>query len=172
MRNPLLITGIAVLLLAGTALAQGPDMAALIAGAPGEAEYPDADAIVLYDSVTYDVDDSGRLSRHVHRLTRMLTEWACRNLSDVRPAWDAARQELVIHVCRTTMRDGKVVDTPPYGFNEVTPDGVARCPAFLSLRETVISHVAVERGAVVELDYEVRDLEPEAASSCRASGRS
>ncbi len=160
MRNPLLITGIAALLLAGAALAQIPDTAALIAGAPGEAEYPGADAIVLYDSMTYDVDDAGRLSRRVHRLTKLLTEWACRNLSDVRPSWDATRQELVIHACRTTMRNGEVVDTPPYGFNEVTPDGVARCPDFLSLRETVISHVAVERGAVVELDYEVRDLEP------------
>jgi hypothetical protein len=113
MRNLILTTGLMALLLAGTALAQIPDTAALIASAPGEAAYPDADAIVLYDSVTYDLDDAGRLNRRVHRLTKLLTEWACRNLSDMRPAWDSTRQELVVHTCRTTMRDGKVVNTPP-----------------------------------------------------------
>lgn len=130
----------------------------ILANAPGERDYPDADAVVLYENITYEISEDGLVTRRFHRFLKLFTEWACRNLSDERPSWNASRQELSVQVCRTYMRDGRTVDTGPQGFNEVTPDGVSRCADFLSLREMVISHVGVERGAIVELDYEIRDL--------------
>ncbi len=135
------------------------DVPAIMAAAPAAEEFPEADAVVLFQRITYQIDVAGRTSRRVHQLHKLFTEWACRNLSDLRSGWDATRQELVVHTCRTTMRDGKVVDTPANGFNEVTPDAVAGCPPFLARREMVISHVGVERGCIIELDYEIRDLE-------------
>jgi len=138
------------------------DVRTIITEAPAAAEYPDADAIVLFQRITYRIDAEGRLSRRVHQLHKLFTEWACRNLSDLRPGWDASRQDLIVHTCRTFMRDGKVVDTPPNGFNEVTPDAVVRCPDFLTYREMVISHVGVELDCILELDYEIRDLSPAA----------
>ncbi|MFH1843696.1 MAG: DUF3857 domain-containing protein, partial [bacterium] len=132
----------------------------ILTSAPSQQDYPDWDAVVLYELVNVTIDGDGISSRRVHRFQKLFTEWACRNLSDERPGWDSERQELVIHTCRTHNQDGSVVDTPPYGFNEVTPDGVSRCADFLSLRETVISHVGVERGSILELDYEIRDLTP------------
>jgi len=136
------------------------DLELLIATAPEEAEYPGADAIVLFQRVSYNIDNEGRLTYRIHQLHKLFTEWSCRNLSDLRVSWEEQQQDLVIHTCRTYMADGKIVDTPDRGFNEVTPDAVARCANFLSHREMVISHVGVERGCILELDYEVRDLEP------------
>lgn len=134
----------------------------IITEAPAAKEHPDTDAIVLFQRITYRIDAEGRVSRRVHQLQKLFTEWACRNLSDLRPGWDASHQELIVHTCRTFMRDGKVVDTPPNGFNEVTPDAVVRCPDFLTYREMVISHVGVELDCILELDYEIRDTSPAA----------
>ncbi len=168
-RNSLLVIIATSLTLHSLATAEVPpiDLETLIAQAPPQEKYPGADAVLLYQRITYNIDGDGRLTRRVHQLHKLFTAWSCRNLSDLRLGWDTTHQELVIHTCRTRMRDGRVVDTPERGFNEVTPDAVAPCPDFLSYREKVISHVGVETGSIIELDYEVRDL---AAGPLPASG--
>ncbi len=138
----------------------GPTTAELIAAAPDQAAYPDDDAIVLLERTDWEIGPDGGVALRVRRVTRVFTEWAVRRLSDVRVRWDARRQEISVPVCRTFMRDGREVATPRRGLNEVTPDGVAHCAGLASLREMVISHVGVERGAVLELVYEIRDEAP------------
>jgi hypothetical protein len=166
MRTLPFLAGTLCLLLAGAspdrsvAAATRSDVQARLAQAPTEADYPDADAVLLYQEVTYTLDDQGCLAKRVHQRTKLLTEWAVRNLSDLRLGWDSANQELTIHACQTTMRDGKFIETPPHGFNEVTPGSVASCPDFLGMREMVVSHVGVERGAILELEYEVTERAP------------
>jgi len=157
----LLLSGALLLATAGPATGaanQPVDVAQIVAGAPGEADYPHAEAVILYQNVEFTVAE-GRLTRRVHQLQKIFTEWGCGRLADLRLGWDSSWQELVIHTCRTYMRDGQVVDTPPRGFNEVTPDGVAACTDLLTQRQMVVSHLGVERGCVIELDYEVRDLQ-------------
>jgi hypothetical protein len=132
----------------------------LLTAAPAEAAFPGADAVILFEQVDFEVDDEGRMTRRVHRLQKLFTEWACRRLTDLRMDWDTLRQELKVHTCRTFMQDKQVLDTPANGFNEVTPDRVRRCADFLSVRQMVISHVGVERGCTIELDYEIIDVLP------------
>jgi hypothetical protein len=136
------------------------DVPAVIAATPGAAAYPGADAVVLLREVSFTVDDVGRLTRREHVVTRLQSQWAMRNLSDVRVAWDGERQDLQIHTCRTFMADGREIPSPPNAFNEVTPDAVDRAVPFLGIREMVISHVGTEVNAVLDLDYEVRDRQP------------
>jgi len=136
------------------------DAVAFSAEAPGLAEYPDTDVIILYDKTSYDIDASGRVTMRVHQVRKLLTMWAFRSLSDLRVAWDCTRQELEILTCRTILQDGTTIDTPDRGFNEVTPDAVSRYADFLDLREMVISHVGTRAGCIVELSYEIRDLTP------------
>jgi hypothetical protein len=150
---------------AGAAPSSTPAMAPaavaeILARAPDRSAYPGTDAVTLFEEVTYRVDAEGRLTHRVHRLRRLLTEWACRNLSDLRVDWDSARQELQVRICRTHLPDGTFIDTPARGINEVTPDAVARCADLLTLREMVISHVGVKPGAIIETEYEVSDRQP------------
>jgi len=149
-----------MLVLTGAASAPAADLRAVIAAAPGADAYPEADAVVLLREVSFTVDDAGRMTRREHVVTRLQSQWAMRNLSDVRVAWDGERQDLQIHTCRTVMADGREVASPPNAFNEVTPDAVDRAVPFLGIREMVISHVGTEVNAVLDLDYEVRDREP------------
>ncbi len=149
-----------LMVMAGATAARAGDVRAVIAAAPSAAAYPDADAVVLLREVSFTVDDAGRLTRREHVVTRLQSQWAMRNLSDVRVAWDGERQDLQIHTCRTFMADGREIPSPPNAFNEVTPDAVDRAVPFLGFREMVISHVGTEVNAVLDLDYEVRDREP------------
>ena len=136
------------------------DAVALASAAPGAEAYPEDDIVVLQRRRYISLLSDGRVFRRVHKVQQLLTAWAVRRQSDLRVAWDSSRQDLIIHSCRTIMRDGTVVPTPDYGFNEVTPDAVARAADFLDIREMVISHVGTEIGCVTEIDYEIRDRQP------------
>lgn len=155
----LLLTGLFVLV-AGAAFAVEPDIQALINAAPSADDHPTADQITLYERIEITVDADGRATHRVHQVRRILTNWAMRRVTDPRVGWDSSRQELVVDVCRTYQAGGAVIDSPDNALNEVTPDAVGRCAEFLDLREMVISHVGLEPGCVIELDYTVRDLEP------------
>jgi len=141
--------------------AAGQDNAAdWAARRPTAADFPEADGVVLYEKIVISVDLDGRMSRRCHRISVLFTELAINDYCDPRIEWRQNEQELIVHRCRTYPTAGPPVDTKSYGFNEVTPWAIAACPGLLQHRETVISHVAVERGAILELDYEIRDRQP------------
>jgi hypothetical protein len=50
------------------------------------------------------------------------------------------------------------VQSPKNAFNEVLPFQAADAPAYNNLREMVITHVGLEIGAVVELDYTLHSV--------------
>lgn len=154
-----------VLILLSLLIATGAvalDVPALVEAAPEASEFADADVVVLYQAETITVDELLRVTRRVHTVRRLQTQWAMRNEADVRVAWDDRRQDLEVITARTFMRDGTVAETPDNGFNDVTPGAVQRAVPFMDLREMVISHIGTEPGCVVELAYEVRDREPAA----------
>ncbi len=157
--NRIIMTLLLLVLLVPTAFA-APDLDTLAADAPGLAEYPLADQITLYEHTDIQVDAEGRMTRRVHRIRKILTNWAMRRVADPRVDWDSSRQTLEIEVCRTRQSDGAIIDSPANALNEVTPDAVGHCARFLDLREMVISHVGLEPGCVTELIYTIRDLEP------------
>jgi len=64
-------------------------------------------------------------------------------------------QTLTVTKSQTKMKDGKVVKSPANAFNEVLPGQAADAPAYNKLREMVVTHVGLEIGAVVELEYQI-----------------
>jgi len=132
---------------------------ALVDAAPDEVERPDAEAVILFDG-TYITYEDGRASLRRQRLVKIYTEYAIDEVGDPRLAYDRSRQELEIHVSRTYLLDGSTMDTPDNGYNEVTPFGLDRSVAHLDLREMVVSHVGIERGVSILLDWTVRDKAP------------
>jgi hypothetical protein len=130
----------------------------LVKAAPAEAEVPDADALVLFDG-TYISYADGLAEIRRQRLIKIYTEWAIDHLGDPRLAYDGSRQELEIHASRTYLLGGSTMDTPDNGYNEVTPRGLALSVDHLGIREMVVTHVGIERGVSVLLDWTVRDVQ-------------
>ncbi|MBD3221543.1 DUF3857 domain-containing protein [bacterium] len=159
MRHGLLLLS---LLAAAVATAGAVDVPALIEAAPPADAFADQDVVVLHAAEDVTVDADGRVTRRVHTVRRLQTQWAMRRTADVRVAWDRTRQNLEVLTSRTFMRDGTVLETPDNGFNEVTPSAVQRAVPFLDIREMVITHIGTEPGCVVELEYVLRDREPAA----------
>jgi hypothetical protein len=69
--------------------------------------------------------------------------------------YSPGKQSLKFNEAYTIMADGKKIKTPENAFNEVLPGFAANAPAYNSLREMVITHTGLERGAVINLDYQI-----------------
>ncbi|MBL0175740.1 MAG: DUF3857 domain-containing protein [Ignavibacteria bacterium] len=67
------------------------------------------------------------------------------------PAW----QTLKIGKVETKMADGTVVKAPFNAFNEILPGFAANAAPYLHLREMVVTHTGLERGAVADFSYTV-----------------
>jgi len=131
----------------------------LVERAPDEEDMPNAEALVVFDG-TYVTYQNGMASVRRQRLVKIFTEYAIDELGDPRLAYDRRRQDLEIHASRTYLPDGSTMDTPDNGYNEVTPFDLDLSTQHLDIREMVVSHVGIVRGASILLDWTVRDTAP------------
>ncbi len=69
--------------------------------------------------------------------------------------YNPAYQRLTIHESYTKQADGTVIQTPGNAFVECLPREAAQAPAYNGLKEMVIVHTGLERGATIYLDYSV-----------------
>ena len=111
-----------------------------------------------YQSITktYTLNPAGDWTfRYQHRL-KILTYYAIHNLyGETFIVYNPGFQKLKINKAVTTMADGTLVPSPANAFNEVLPHYAANFPSSNMLREMVVTHTGLERGAVTELDYEI-----------------
>ncbi len=125
---------------------------------PSPAQSPEGaapDAVIQLWEQRWTLEPDGTLHRREHKKIQMVTTRLERLLGDPRLDHCAGTDELIIHTARTIRPDGTVQPVPDYAINLVGPDDVAGWPAYRQWRQTVISSVGIEPGAVVELDYEV-----------------
>ncbi len=119
--------------------------------------YPDADAVVLYDSLVVTLDGADRVSRRYHRAVMLFTDNAINRYGDPRLLFNAATQDLAILAARVRMRDGTIVDAQKNAFNQTTPFSLDLTPDYADWQETVVTLMGVEKGCVAELHYTIAD---------------
>ncbi len=120
-------------------------------------EQKDADAVYLKQVKEYTLSKDGSYSYHYyHKLLYNSYLSINRFYGETFVAYNPEYQTLKVNKSETTMADGKKVASPENAFNEVLPSAAADAPDYNYLREMVITHVGLERGAVVELDYEIQ----------------
>ncbi len=115
---------------------------------------PSSDA--EYKSIVkeYTLNPDGSMDYHYVKEQKLVTYRSFHNLyGETFIIFNPGFQKLTINKCFTVMADGKKVDGPANSFNEVLPSFAAGAPAFNALREMVITHTGLERGAVIHLDY-------------------
>ncbi len=140
-----------------------PDEVRALVAEHAAAEFPEEDAVVLFMGERVRLEPDGSIARRTQRIVLLQTERAIGALGDPRVTFNRRHQELLIHRCRTYVPGGIEVDATDHAFNPVTPDAVARCPDRMFHQDMVITHVGIERGCVIELDTEIRDLKPHQA---------
>lgn len=120
---------------------------------------PDEEGLILFEGRYYSHADGLTTLRH-QRLLRVNSEWALERPSDPRLRYDTSRQTLEVHAARTYLPDGTWQDSPANAFNRVTPGALAQAVDFLDIQELVVTHTGLVPGAVLWLDYELRDTAP------------
>jgi hypothetical protein len=153
-----MLVGMLAALAASLAAAEpAPSRTAFPGHAAVAAKYPNADAVVLYDSLVVSAGGDGRISRRHHRAVMLLTDNAINRYGDPRILFDARTQDLRVITARAYMRDGTAHDTQPNGINQTTPFALDRAPDYTGWQETVVTHVGIEKGCVAELEYVIAD---------------
>lgn len=117
-------------------------------------EQKNADSVLLKQTHEYTLNSDGSMDyRYYHQ--RQFNSYLSfhRLYGETFVVYNPKFQSFKVSKSETTMADGKKVQSPENAFNEVLPFQAADAPAYNHLREMVITHVGLEIGAVVELDY-------------------
>ena len=114
------------------------------------------DARFLSIEITYHLQSDGSWDMDYSHQVRLDTYYAVnRALGETFIVYNPDFQKLEIMRSETTMADGRKVASPANAFNEVLPFPAHGFADFSSLREMVITHTGLERGATVDLHYRI-----------------
>jgi hypothetical protein len=113
-----------------------------------------SDAVYREQTKEYTLNKDGSWTYHYSHKLLINTYYAFHNLyGEDFIVYDPAFQKLEVNRSVTTMADGRQVASPANAFNELLPGFAANVPAWNRLREMVVTHTALERGAVIDFDY-------------------
>lgn len=115
-----------------------------------------SDSVLLKQTHEYTLNEDGSVDYHYYHRRLYNTYMSFHRLyGETFVVYNPDYQTLSVSKSQTTMADGKKVNSPENAFNEVLPFQAADAPAYNHLREMVITHVGLEIGAIVELDYTI-----------------
>ena len=119
-------------------------------------EDKNSDSVLLKQVQEFTLNEDGSVDYHYYHRRLYNTYMSFHRLyGETFVVYNPDYQTLTVNKSQTTMADGKKVQSPENAFNEVLPFQAANAPAYNNLREMVITHVGLEIGAVVELDYTI-----------------
>lgn len=125
-------------------------------GQNSKKSYPEADAVYLNLTKTYVLNTDGSMVYSVDKSQKLLTYRAFQSMyGETRILYNPKFQQVLIKKANTENSLYKLLETPQNGYNELLP-GFSNLPAdFIHLREMVVTHTGLERGATINCSYEV-----------------
>ncbi|MGM0611908.1 MAG: DUF3857 domain-containing protein [Bacteroidota bacterium] len=104
----------------------------------------------------YKLNEDGSIEFHYYKKLEIKTYYAFhQKYGETFIVYNPKYQDLTINKSVTTMADGTKVPAPANAFNEVLPRQAKNAPAYNHLREMVVTHTGLQKGAVIELDYTI-----------------
>ena len=126
----------------------------IFAGLTAFAQEVKSDAVYQEQTKEYTLNKDRSWTYHYSHKLLINSYYAFHNLyGEDFVVYDPAFQKLKINRSVTTMVSGKQVSTPENAYNELLPGFAANVPAWNRLREMVVTHTALERGAIIDFDY-------------------
>ncbi len=124
--------------------------------AQDQANTPSSDARYISLLKEYTLNTDGSMDYRYVKEQKLITYRSFHSLyGETFVTYNPSFQKLTINKCFTVMAEGKTVQTPSNAFNEILPSFAAGAPPFNELRDMVITHTGLERGAVIHLDYTI-----------------
>ena len=123
---------------------------------PSASDYPNADAVYLSLTKTFLLNKDGSMVERVEKKQKLFTYHSFHSLyGETRIDYNPDYQKVNVIESYTVMADGKKEKTPENGYNKVLPRSCAGSKAYNRMRELVVSHIALERNAVINCTYEI-----------------
>ena len=119
----------------------------------GAVDQPDARFLSI--SLNYQLRPDGSWLFDCQQRVRLDTYAAVNRLGETFIVTNPDFQTLTVLKAETTMADGTKVAVPANALNEVLPFPAHLFADFSRMREMVVTHTGLERGAVIELHYQV-----------------
>lgn len=133
------------------------DADAIIAQAPGVADYPDADVLILLNQFSHEVLATGKSRYTTHQVVKLLTERGIQKYDDIAIPYQPTAQHIGINIARTIRADGTVVEPSDDAFNDVTPPGLLSYNLYSDMMWKVIAMPGLEPGACIEYQVTLED---------------
>ncbi len=115
-----------------------------------------SDAVYLEKEMSFTLNPDGSWEKEYRHLLKLETYMAVtRTSGEAFIPYNPQYQELKVLKSETTMKDGRKVQSPPNAFNEVLPASAHFFSHYSHLREMVVTHTGLERGAVIDLHYQL-----------------
>lgn len=113
-----------------------------------------SDAVFQEQLKEYTLNTDGSWSYHYSHKLLINTYYAFHNLyGEDFIVYDPTFQTLKVNKSFTTMADGRQVASPSNAYNEILPGFATNIPAYNHLREMVVTHTGLERGATIDFEY-------------------
>lgn len=117
---------------------------------------PAHDARFLKVAIVYELNADGSWDMTCEQFARLDTYYAFnRALGETFIVYNPEYQKLEVLKSETTMAGGRKVPSPENAYNEVLPFPAHYFADFSHLREMVVTHTGLERGAGIDLKYRI-----------------
>jgi tetratricopeptide (TPR) repeat protein len=113
----------------------------------------DAGFVGLEDQIQVQVREGGLLTQTVHQVLRPLDQSTADALGEYRIAWVPDREQLEVHVARTHLPDGRVIDASPEAYHHVAPADTETQNMYSDSQVLIISLPQVQPGCAIEVQY-------------------
>jgi len=137
-----------------------PDVSAILErfrpSTPEYASFLNRQSQVEWSHYQVQVREGGLLTETLHEILWPLDPSGADDLGEYRISWVPEREQVEVHVARTRLPDGRVLDAAPEAYHRVSPSDTSTKNVYSDSQILVISLPQVSPGASIEVQYTKR----------------
>jgi len=120
----------------------------LIKASPGQAEYPDAGAIILLNEETFKILSDYTAIEELHLLIKILNDRGKAKYGEVKLGYDSTYEKIEVEYARTIKPDGEIIPAGAKHIRDISE--YPEYPLYSNARLRIISMPELTEGAVIE----------------------
>ncbi len=131
----------------------GGEMRALIAASGGQAEYPEAGALILFARESMEITPDNREISGCHYAVKILNQRGKEDFSEAKIEYDSTYEKVELEFARVIKPDGSMVEVGERHLRDVSK--YLNFPLYSNARVLIISFPEIGEGAVIEYKFRI-----------------